>query len=386
MQFKDMVEFELNIQKDRLRYIETTLAGATHCPFPPRKIYIEPTNVCNYRCVHCVHDGALTRKPGYMDMDIYKRRLDEIEHLRLHSKIQFTGVGEPLLHPKWDEIIRYAADKGFFTLMNSNASLLTPVNCERLIASGLDYLHVSIDGLTKSTYESIRRGGNFERVVKSLFNLFEARHKAKGYHLAVILGIIDQDRNRGELERFLTFFGKWPFHHVVSGEIFNHMGTVAEANRNYVELQATPREKYPVCNTPWDLLSVNCDGQAVGCNYDFDNRFVVGNLHEQGFLEIWNSERMQDFRRAVLKHDYESIEDKGPMCSECTIKWQKDYFLPRDFASEVKRMEQYLRRAIHRCAHHKERNLEFRRMEEEILSRRDEVLSELLADTEGVRG
>lgn len=379
MEFKDMVEFELNIQKDRLRYIETTLTRDTLCPFPPRKIYIEPTNICNYRCVHCVHDGTLTRKPGYLDVELYKQRIDEIEHLRLHSKIQFTGVGEPVLHPRWDEIIRYASDKGFFTLMNSNASLMTPKNCDRLVASGLDYLHVSIDGLTKTTYESIRLGGNFELVIKNLFNIFEARHKAKGYHLAVVLGIIDQERNRGELERFLAFFDDWPFHHVVSGELFNHMGTIEEANAAYSKQQSAPCESYPVCNTPWDLLSVNCDGMAVGCNYDFDNRFVVGNLREQSFLEIWNSERMQTFRRAVLEHDYECIENKGSMCSECTIKWQKEYFLPKDFSSEVERMEEYLRRAIHRCAHHVERNLEFRRAEERMLPHRDEILAQLRA-------
>lgn len=379
MKFKDMVEFELNIQKDRLGYIETTLGRKTYCSFPPRKIYIEPTNICNYRCVHCVHDGALTRKPGYLDVDLYKQRLDEIEHLALHSKIQFTGVGEPLLHPRWDEIIRYAADKGFFTLMNSNASLLTPENCDKLLASGLDYLHLSIDGVRKSTYESIRRGGHFETVIENIFNLFEARHKAGGYHLAVILGVIDQERNRGELQTYFDFFNKLPFHHVVSGELFNHMGTIEEASNNYREQQRLDRSLYPICNTPWDLLSVNCDGRAVGCNYDFDNRFVIGDLKKIGFEGLWNSEDMLAFRQALLDRDYAKIEGIGFMCSECTIKWQKEYFLPSSFPAEIERMEEYLVRAIHRCAHHEERNLEFRQMEEQVLPRRKELTAELFA-------
>lgn len=377
MKFEDMVEFELNIQKDRLQYIETTLAKGTHCPFPPRKIYIEPTNICNYRCVHCVHNGTMRRKPKYLDVDLYKKRLNEIADLRLHSKIQFTGVGEPLLHPRWDEIIRHASDMGFFTLMNSNASLLTPENCKRLVASGLDYLHVSLDGLTKATYESIRRGGVFEKVIENLFNLFEARHQAKGYHLAVVLGIIDQERNHSELQRFVEFFENWPFHHVVVGELFNHMGTIEEANINYKELQSRPRETFPVCNTPWDLLSFNCDGNAVGCNYDFDNRHVVGNMKDNSFLEIWNSQEMQNFRQAVLDRNDSVIEKTGPMCSECTIKWQKEYFLPADFYTEIQRMEEYLTRAIHRVAHHVQRNLEFRHQEERLLPRKDEVMAKL---------
>jgi len=378
MKFEDMVEFELNIQKDRLEYIKTTINGGTLCNFPPRKIYIEPTNICNYRCVHCVHGGPMTRKPGYLDVDLYKRRLDEIEHLRLHTKIQFTGVGEPLLHPRWDEIIRHASDKGFFTLMNTNASLLTPERCERLVASGLDYLHVSIDGLSKATYESIRVGGVFENVISNLFNLFEARHKANGYHLAVILGIVHQSRNTAERDAFLRYFEKWPFHHVVSGELFNHMGEVEEASKNYQDVQSGPKSSYPICNTPWDLLSINCDGHAVGCNYDFDNRFVIGDLKEQGFLELWNSEKMRFFRQAVFDRSYDKIEHGKPLCTECTIKWQKDYFIPTDFNSEIKRMEQYLVRAIRRSATHVERNREFREMEEALLPRRDEILQELM--------
>ena len=379
MKFEKMVEFELNIQQDRLKYIDTALAGKLVCDFPPRKIYVEPTNICNFRCVHCVHDGALTRKPGRLDVDLYKRRLDEIEHLSMHSKIQFTGVGEPLLHPQWDEIIRYAHDKGFFTLMNSNASLLTPENCEKMVASGLDYLHVSIDGLTKETYESIRIGGNFEKVIENLFNLFEARHKAHGYHLAVVLGIIDQKRNHKELESFIDFFSKLPFHHVVSGELFNHMGTIEEASIAYSDKQSLPKSEYPICNTPWDLLSINCDGHAVGCNYDFDNRFVVGDLNEEGFLDIWNSEKMQQFRKAVYEHSYDVIEKKGPMCTECTIKWQPDYFLPTNFSSEIMRMEEYLTRAIHRCANHAKRNAEFRETEKQVLPRKNEIMAELFS-------
>ena len=379
MKFEDMIEFELNIQQDRLKYIRTTLDGKVECDFPPRKIYVEPTNICNYKCVHCIHDGSMTRKPTYIDVDLYKRRLDEIDNLSMHSKIQFTGVGEPLLHPRWDEIIKYTHDKNFFTLMNSNASLLTPENCDRIVASGLDYLHISIDGITKDTYESIRVGGNFELVIENLFNLFEARYKAKGYHLAVVLGIIDQKRNRDELNRFLEYFKQLPFHHVVSGELFNHMGAIDEASEMYVEEQSVPVTSYPVCNTPWDLLSVNSNGEAVGCNYDFNNRFVIGNLNELGFMDLWNSERMQEFRRAILNHSYSDIEKNGPMCSECTIKWQEEYFLPSNFSSEVLRMEEYLCRAISRCATHKERNLEFRKTEEKILARKSEILSELFA-------
>ena len=377
MKFEDMAEFELNIQKDRLKYIKTTLNKEIYCNFPPRKIYIEPTNVCNYKCIHCVHNGALSRKPSYLDVSLYKRRIDEIEHLRLHTKIQFTGVGEPLLHKNIFEIINYAAQKGFFTLMNTNASLLTRENSAKLVDSGLDYLHISIDGARAETYEKIRKGGKFRRVIENLFNLFEARYEKKGYHLAVILGIIEQEKNRKELEEFQKFFSRFPFHHIVTGTLFNHMGTIEEANLAYRELNSQPPAEYPCCNTPWDLLSINSDGSAVGCNYDFDNRYVIGDLARQGFMEIWNDDRMLRFRKAILDHHYTEIEKNGSLCSRCTIKWQQDYRLPENFYSEIARMEDYLVRAVRRCSGHRSRNISIRNKEQSLFKVKQTILNEV---------
>lgn len=377
MKFEDMAEFELRIQLDRLNYIRTLLNHETYCNFPPRKIYIEPTNICNLKCVHCVHDGTMTRKPGYFDLELYKDLIEQVKHLALHTKIQFTGVGEPFFHKDIFEMISIAADYGFFTLMNTNANLLDKEKAEKLVDSGLDYLHVSLDGLTPSTYEKIRRGGDFKKVINNLFTLFEARYEKKGYHLAVILGFVEQARNRHELDSYMDFFAKFPFHHVVAGELFNHMGAIQEASEVYTDKNSLPPEQFPACNTPWDLLSFNCDGNAVGCNYDFDNRFVTGSLKDEGVLDIWNNERMRFFRQAILDHNYSEIEKNGPMCSECTIKWQKDYHIPAGFRSEVARMEDYLVRAIKRCSTHVERNLEFRKQEEFIFAEKERLFEEL---------
>jgi radical SAM protein with 4Fe4S-binding SPASM domain len=320
----------------------------------------------------------MIRKPSYLDVELYKRRLDEIDHLALHTKIQFTGVGEPLLHKNIYEMIRYAADKGFFTLMNSNASLLTPENSEKIVDSGLDYLHISIDGVRAETYEKIRRGGKFKLVLENIFNIFKARHKKCGYHLAVILGLIDQKANREEIKEFESIFGQFPFHHVVVGDLFNHMGSIEEANEVYSELNNQDAKNYPCCNTPWDLLSINSDGNAIACSYDFDNRYVIGDLNVDGFLQLWNKDRMLAFRKAVLDRNYKEVENKEVLCSACSIKWQKDYHLPVSFSSEIERMEEYLSRAIHRCARHIERNAKLRQKEKEALDSREILLDEIL--------
>ena len=42
----------------------------------PRKIQIEPTNICNARCVMCPLKD-MKRKTGYMDFELYRKIIDE---------------------------------------------------------------------------------------------------------------------------------------------------------------------------------------------------------------------------------------------------------------------------------------------------------------------
>jgi len=71
-------------------------------------VQIEITNCCNYKCANCPRSAELmTRPQGYMGMDLLKKIIDE--SFKVANFINFSFFGEPLLHPKFSEIMDYVS-------------------------------------------------------------------------------------------------------------------------------------------------------------------------------------------------------------------------------------------------------------------------------------
>lgn len=65
---------------------------------------------CNYDCSYCpssIHDNS----SDHTDIEILKSTIDKLTSLNKPIRLSFTG-GEPCVHPKFDELIRYAKHKG----------------------------------------------------------------------------------------------------------------------------------------------------------------------------------------------------------------------------------------------------------------------------------
>ena len=94
--------------------------------YPPN-IQIEPTSMCNLRCIMCYQsDKSFSSKSagfmGYMKLDLLKKIIDEVE-----GKIEavtFASRGEPTLHGQLDEFLKYCEGKFLGLKLNTNATLL----------------------------------------------------------------------------------------------------------------------------------------------------------------------------------------------------------------------------------------------------------------------
>lgn len=378
----DWIELELKKQVERLKYLRTTLRGESFCDFPPRRIFIEPTNACNLNCIHCVHDGTMTRPTGFMDMGLFRKILQDIRDLKRVSEVVLFQTGEPLLHRNIAEMVRIASEQyDFFTKMNTNGVNLTRALSESLLRSRIDYMVFSLDAATETSYNAIKRKPFFKKVVNNILDYLEIWGRLDTGFARTMLApdiiLVEQNHNRSQVESFKRMFQRLPVGHVEVYELFNYMGAIEEANSKYPERKTTPRHRWPCCNTPWDVVGVRWNGDVVGCIYDYDNRYVIGNVTDHSLLEIWNSCRMMEFRRSLLNRDYKAIEQNGPLCSECTILWMRDYRLPHDFHYEVKRNEKYITSAVDRVARAKERTGELLTRWDFLMHHRKEWLEEL---------
>ena len=98
--------------------------------FPPC-LQIEPTSVCNFRCIMCYQcDSTFNKKAdgymGDMSMKLFRDIIDEVEGQI--EAVTFSSRGEPLLNENLSEMLKYCEGKFLGLKLNTNASLLTEKN------------------------------------------------------------------------------------------------------------------------------------------------------------------------------------------------------------------------------------------------------------------
>ena len=142
-----------------------------------RKIDVEPVAACNLKCEFCQVPGwnrASETKP--MDIGLYKKIVDQFPQLE-HVKLQ--GMGEPFLNKKLTEMIRYATKRNIATRVTTNGTLLNPELNAEILEAGLTSLVFSFDGATKQTYERVRAGADYERVIHNIESICQLKKQKK---------------------------------------------------------------------------------------------------------------------------------------------------------------------------------------------------------------
>ena len=166
-------------------------------PAPPTELQIEVTGSCNLSCQMCLvaYRPKLGRSAS-LSLDQVRQLLDDLPSVR---QLTLQGLGEPLMAPDLDAIIAEVVGRGIRVGFNTNGMLLTRERSERLVAAGLDWLHVSVDGARSETFAAIRRGGDLERVVTNLRGLVRARRDAGRANPWIQLNTVLMRANQGEL-------------------------------------------------------------------------------------------------------------------------------------------------------------------------------------------
>ena len=59
-----------------------------------------------------------------------------------------------------------------------------------------------------------------------------------------------------------------------------------------------------ICPLPFEFVGIHPTGDVYPCHYALGFDYIIGNIFEQSFEEIWNGEKAKEFRRSILDRDY----------------------------------------------------------------------------------
>jgi len=278
----------------------------------PQVIRLEPSSLCNFRCRHCTNGLGLNKSLGIMSREVFDKIFDKIKDYHFRVAVLYHG-GEPLLNPDLFYFLERMKKISDFIKMDCNGSLLTDENINRIIASPLNHLMVSLDGQSPEENDKIRLGSNFEKISGQLIKLLEMKRRQKPDLKITIANVQipsrDTDISKIEpppflLERFAAYLD---FFNIVLIFAYKWPGYPAAVSNQF---------KRPVrnqCDNIVSTITIRWNGDIVPCCYDIASAMVLGNIFKQSFSEIWNNEKYLNLRR-----DVNQFHPPPQLCGDCS--------------------------------------------------------------------
>jgi len=337
------------------RVVQPVLVDASKTGLP-KFLQIEPVGQCNLRCPMCPvllrRDTPSSRRPAFLPYDDFVRIIEEF---CATEELHLQGLGEPMMHPRFFDMVAYASRKGITVSTNSNLTLMSATRAEKCVTSGLESLHISIDGACAATYEAIRVGATFERVLNNVKLVRDVKKNLGSARPLLRMVVVMMRRNLQELPDLVRLASRLSIPSVFVQHLaqdfqeatlppqYHAMRTFIAAESLMVEervestflearraadslgidlrlprLRPGPGPVKPPsqrrCDWPWRGAYISYQGFAVPCCIvATPDRLHLGNVLDDGVEAMWNGPAYRQFR-AQLESDV-----PPEVCRSCAV-------------------------------------------------------------------
>lgn len=274
----------------------------------PFVLFVDPVNTCNFQCKFCpTGDRDLIKSTGRwqgrLDFEVYKKVIDDLGEFDQPLKVlRLYKEGEPLLHTRFADMVRYAKVSGHVQYIDTttNGYLLTPDKVGPILDAGIDRINISVDGMSSAQYwEFTQTRVDFDRFVDNIRRLYERKGDCE--ICVKIPGDILSDADR---QRFFDTFGD------IADRVFIEnfapcWPTFDVEERTGIQITegiyGNAIQEVKACPYIFYSMAVNTDGTVSLCFLDWARKLNIGDARSQSLKAIWNGEAMHRHRVAHLK-------------------------------------------------------------------------------------
>lgn len=279
-----------------------------------KKVYIEITSVCNLACSFC---PPTQRAKGLIKVDQFERVLDQI---RPHTKYIYLHVkGEPLLHPRIDQLLDAAHERGFKVNITTNGTLIKKQRDKLLGKPALRQMNFSLH-----SFDGHEGSENRE---KYLGDILEFVRDAREHNVIFSYRLwnlqrddqtdIDRRKNAETLDILEKEYG---LDFKIEERVEPGKGVKIAPNIylnqdhefKWPSLQEPEYKGKGFCHALRSQAAVLVDGTVVPCCLDGEGVINLGNINEQPFSEIVEGERANNLVEGFSRR--EAVEE---LCRKC---------------------------------------------------------------------
>ena len=264
---------------------------------------IELVKGCTISCRWC--SVRSKRQLRFMGTDLFERIVEECARERFgHRRLSLFLGGEPLLHPRFEELLGIMRRHRVHELEYENVQIFTngvtnPQLYPAIVKSGvIKLVRFSIDGCgDRESYEYMRPPARWDDVVANLRRMIELRDRFNpGLSVRLTTLIPHQDfvpfpvpDYDEAVRRFEKQFAGLGVDEIGHRKIGTLQGKEIPLPERYYG-------KKRICLLVKDLkLAVNFDGSVSTCSNDLNAGQLLGHVGYGGLGACWRSDRFQDF-------------------------------------------------------------------------------------------
>jgi len=271
---------------------------------PLTRLQIEVTQNCNLRCAHCY----------LSETSEYKFKLDKKEIFNIIDQAYTLGVreinitgGEALVHSDIAEILKYISELGLKLRLFTNATMLNEKFIDSLKLINLDYLKISLDGVSKETLNSIRGKGVFERIIPKLYAL-----KQSGIKVEITTVVMKQ--NISEMEEIISFVKE----EITSRHFIDTFIPIFNSDDDY-SLLINEKEFVKSISSVLDNMKLIKNNHVSSyCGFGEDYLYInsEGNIQLCPMLTKVDNYKTYNIKNSTLEYIWNDIcETRKPQCS-----------------------------------------------------------------------
>lgn len=263
---------------------------------PYKKFYLEITSVCNLACTFC---PETLRPKAFLSIDDFKKRLREIKPFT--DFLNFHVKGEPLLHPKLDQLLSISAEEGFKVNITTNGTLIHKKKKQLLNQPALRQINFSLHSFEGQPFKIDK-----DRYLADIFSFADELRQTSDTMVSYRLWNLDEaDKTVESVARNEEILMKLKEIYQVETMVLNELSpTQGIKLAEGVYLNQDYQFTWPALDQPEDSGEGFCyglrnqvgmltDGTVVPCCLDGEGVIDLGNINETSFKTIIDSPRAQ---------------------------------------------------------------------------------------------
>jgi radical SAM protein with 4Fe4S-binding SPASM domain len=232
-------------------------------------------------------------------------------------------VGETFVYKDLETLLDIAQSYSFRVWISTNAQF--PERIEEVYTKFpkmLNDIRISVDGATAKTFEHIRVGGSFAKVIESFEVIHRLNEGKRNFRIGVTMDSIINSETIYELPLYFERFGKYLAPEDMNFWVITGLSPDNSYFKNTFPYPNLIRSEVP-CHLPFTSQYFTYDGKATLCCRDYNDELIVGDIMTSSLKEIWDGDEAEKIRE---QHRHpETLAIKA--CQNC--------FGPRKFMGTV---------------------------------------------------